>query len=504
MLIVLSLALGGCEPEAEEPEVPEPPRGLRVLAVWDGPAVMSPLMNWPETGVIGSLLYGTLFYLDADLEPQPYLAEQITAAGDRVILRLRPDLVWHDGRKVTAEDIEFTLHALLDPGFTGSDPASEFDFIAGARQFRTGEADRISGVQVHDEVTVRFTVEPGAGLWNLYFLSPVPRHVLGDISPEELEGALRRESPVGCGPYRFDSAREVDLGTEVDLVPFPDFPLEGGDVEQVTLLLSSQMPPGEDLDFDVIFVSGLLAPPIPDGFSVQILPSEGFEYLGLNLRDPVLGQAEVRRAIAGVVDRERVAEDLFGEHARIVDSPVPWTAGEDVVRHAHNPEEAGALLAVAGFVRGDDGWLRTPEEEVVRLYLAYPTGDVRRQRAAEGIAADLAEIGIRVDPIPVRTDLLLHNLHVRNRFDMYLLAMPWRMSSSQATWGPGNIWGYEGFSGQWEDDWVRRVTGDLPVVFLAHPDHLLLVSDDLEMVPPWNAPPLGNLFLWTWAAEAGN
>ncbi len=507
VLIVLSLAVGGCGPETVEPEPepePEPSRELRVLAVWDGAAVLNPLVNWPEAGVTAGLMYGTLFHLDGDRNLQPYLAEEMTSVGSRVTLKLRPDLMWHDGREVTADDIEFTLHTLLDPEFTGADPGSEFDFIAGARQFRTGAAERIAGIDVQDEWTIRFTVEPGAGLWNLYFLSPVPRHVLGDIPPGELEDAMRRESPIGSGPYRFEDAREVDLGTEIELAWFPEFPLEGGEIERATVLLSPQVPAGEDPDFDVILVSGLLSPPVPEGFSSQKLLAEGFEYLGMNLRDPVLGQAQVRRAIAGAVDRRRVAEDLFGEHAQLVDAPVPWASEEELARHVFNPEAAEIRLTGAGFTRDDDGWMRTPEGEAVRLYLAYPTGDVRRERAAEGIAADLAEIGIRVDPVQIQGDLLLHNLHVRNRFDMYLLAMPWEMSSPRSTWGAGNIWGYEALQSDRRDDWVFAVTEDLPVLFLADPGSILMISSDLAPVASWSIPPLGDLFLWTWTTEAGN
>ncbi|MFO8059209.1 MAG: ABC transporter substrate-binding protein [Bacillota bacterium] len=507
VLILLSAGLAGCNnaevPEPEEPAAVEPPREARILAVWDGPAAACPLVNWPEVGVIGSLVYGTLFRLDDEMALEPHLAEEVVVEGDLVTLRLRPDLLWHDGREVTAADVEFTLHTLLDPEFTGADPGLEFDFISGARQYRTGEADRIEGIRVEDETTLHLSVAAGAGLWNLYFLSPVPRHLFDEVPAGEMEDALRREPPVGCGPFWVEEARETDAGVQLELVQFLDFPLEGGDLERATVLICSQMPPEEELDFDVIVASGLLNPPVPAGFTVRRVAGGGFEYLGLNLRNPVLGQAGVRQAIALAVDRERVAEDLFGEHARKVDSPLPWAAEEEVARRERDPEAAQTILAEAGFARGDDGWLRTPEEELVRLYLGYPAGDTRRKMAAEGIAADLAEIGIRADPVGIDRDLLLYNLYVRNRFDMYLLAMPWRMSSCPTTWGDGNIWGWAGLESETEE-WVLRVTEDLPIIPLAQPETIVMISADLNPALSWNVPILGDLFLWTWGSEAGN
>ena len=156
-----------------------------------------------EFDILGLTGFG-LFSFDHNLEPfaasDTVTSWQTSADGliDKVVLR--DDLVWSDGRPITAHDVAFSYRVIMDPRVPV--PA-----------VRSG-TDQMRGVQAYDDRTVVFFhKEPLAtNVWNVNF--PVlPRHVyestwerdptLKDI-PEHV--ALE-QSPVCGGPYKIVSRK---------------------------------------------------------------------------------------------------------------------------------------------------------------------------------------------------------------------------------------------------------------------------------------------------------
>ena len=57
------------------------------------------------------LQYDTLYQLDGDGVPQPWLATGSEVSEDAltVTINLREDVTWHDGQPLTANDVKFTV-----------------------------------------------------------------------------------------------------------------------------------------------------------------------------------------------------------------------------------------------------------------------------------------------------------------------------------------------------------------------------------------------------------
>ena len=152
----------------------------------------------------------TLVRYDANLEPEPYLAEswEWSPDGTELTFRLREDVVWHDGVPTTARDVEFTYNRAVD-GETG---------FANPAYFQNYE-----GVEVIDERTIRFTVRPHAMPLDTWRATPImPVHLLGDVPATELSGhPYGAVCPIGNGPFRFVSHRVDDSW---DFLANPAFP----------------------------------------------------------------------------------------------------------------------------------------------------------------------------------------------------------------------------------------------------------------------------------------
>ena len=63
-----------------------------------------------------SLLYDTLFQLDQDNKPIPWLVKEYTISEDGLTynLKLNENIKWHDGKPLTAEDVKFTIDYFLE------------------------------------------------------------------------------------------------------------------------------------------------------------------------------------------------------------------------------------------------------------------------------------------------------------------------------------------------------------------------------------------------------
>jgi peptide/nickel transport system substrate-binding protein len=129
--------------------------------------------------------------------------------------------------------------------------------------------------------------------------------------------------------------------------------------------------------------------------NLQIEETGGTEvqYLGFNLRDPLLKDVRIRQAIACAIDRNLIIQALQHGHAQPALSLLPsshWAFSSNVDRYDFDPSRATALLDEAGHKPASDGvrfhlTMKTSNDEGTRLLAAV----LQQQLARVGIALDL-------------------------------------------------------------------------------------------------------------------
>ena len=124
------------------------------------------------------------------------------------------------------------------------------------------------------------------------------------------------------------------------------------------------------------------------------------------------GSAALRRAVAHAVDREAFGNTVYLGLADPIYGPV--TAGNrtwfspDAPRHPFDREQARALLAQLGLTdRDGDGQLEDVAGVDVRFTLLTNRENTARQRAAVVLQADLGQIGLTVDVVPLEFGALI-------------------------------------------------------------------------------------------------
>ena len=160
LLLLCGLSISACG-KAESPTPVVSGGGVLTLYGVD-PYTLDP-------GVSGDMLsheyiaqiFTGLVRLDDNLEPVPDIAErwEISDDGRTYTFYLRQDVVFHDGRKVTAADFKYSWDRACNPA-TGSNVALTYlGDIVGVSEVLAGRTDEISGVEVLDDYVIRVTID---------------------------------------------------------------------------------------------------------------------------------------------------------------------------------------------------------------------------------------------------------------------------------------------------------------------------------------------------------
>ncbi|MGE1166950.1 ABC transporter substrate-binding protein, partial [Peribacillus simplex] len=86
------------------------------IGVSDNPDTMNPLYaNDRVSLTVQQALYAPLYHME-DGKKKFVLAESFTPSEDQLTwtLKLKDNLKWHDGKKITSDDIAFTFQSILD------------------------------------------------------------------------------------------------------------------------------------------------------------------------------------------------------------------------------------------------------------------------------------------------------------------------------------------------------------------------------------------------------
>jgi peptide/nickel transport system substrate-binding protein len=415
LLVVLTLVFRGIilAPETARPG------GTYTEGVVGQVGTLNPLFGGAAAGSndLDALLFEPLVRVLPDGSIQGLLASHWEVSPDQrsYVFTLRSNARWSDGSPLAADDVVFTVRTVQDPQFPGALLNQSWkDIIATAI----------------DSGHVRFAL-PGhnAGfLANLELLDIVPSHLLAGKSMAELASASPNINPVGTGPFRLTAQLPDRIVLErnpfawrkpwLDSMTVRSFPsqkaaLDALDRAQIDGL--SNLSPGA-----VAQERG--------NKQTVVLTASTYQYaeLILNLKtdEPFFQDKQVRRAIAMAIDNKAIIRDVLGGQAQVDDGPIPrsiaWAYDPGAKRPTYDPTAAAMALDQAGWplVSGT----RTKSGAALAFQLAVSQDVPPYQKVAETVAAQLGNVGIRVDVHPVTTAALIHDYLNPRTFDMALTA----------------------------------------------------------------------------------
>jgi peptide/nickel transport system substrate-binding protein len=288
------------------------------------------------------MIFDTLTRTDSDGVVVPMLATEWTAADDTTwVFTLRDGVVFHDGTTMTAADAAFSLNRLL---FSENESFVRSQFLP-----------YITSVEATGDLELTIVTPSPDSLMPLRLASPnaviMPQAYVESRTFDELQTA-----PVGAGPYRFES---LAAGDRLVLTRHEEYWMGAPDAETVVLRVIPEastrvaaLQSGE-VDF-ITTVSPDLIEQLDavDGLRVDTVSVYNYMLIYFNTNAGPTADPLIRRALSLAIDREAIAEELWGGRVRVMnDYLLPGEFAHDPERgiFPYDPEEAQRLLAEAGY-----------------------------------------------------------------------------------------------------------------------------------------------------------
>jgi peptide/nickel transport system substrate-binding protein len=179
---------------------------LRILS-WQAPTLLNPhLAVGGKDHIAARIFYEPLVPFRPDATLTPVLADTVPTVengglardGTWVVWRVKPHVLWHDGRPLTADDLVFNWEYATDVA-VGSPSAGLYQ-----------EVERVERLSDH-AVKVVFRAPTPVWFYALNGPGLIPQHVFGAYRSSRAREAAANFRPVGTGPYRLLEFKPGDI-----------------------------------------------------------------------------------------------------------------------------------------------------------------------------------------------------------------------------------------------------------------------------------------------------
>jgi ABC-type transport system substrate-binding protein len=392
LVVGLALTLGGLTSAGAETIKQG---GSMIVTYKDDISTLDPAIgyDWQNWSMIKALFNGLMDYEAGTYNLEPDLAKSFTISpdGKTYTFKLRDDVKFHNGRKLTAEDVKYSIERAINPK-TQSPGQGFFWSIKGFDEMVAGTTTDLSGMTVIDPYTLKIELSsPDAT-----FLHVMAINFAFAVPKEEVEkyGQDFGKHPVGTGAFKM---KEWKLGQHVVYERNTDYYKAGLPRLDKIVFEVGQEPTVALLRLQRGEVD-ILGDGIPPARFLQVkndpqnagLIIEGGQlhtgYVSMNVRIKPFDNKKVRQAVNMAINKQRICK-IINNRAVPANQPLPPAMpgyDKNYKGYPFDPAKAKALMAEAGFADGFTTEL-------------YANNTDPNPRIAQAIQRDLAEIGINAE-----------------------------------------------------------------------------------------------------------
>lgn len=319
---------------------------------------------------VSKLIFSGLLKYDQNNELTGDLAESWTHDESEKVytIKLRPNLKWHDGQPLTAQDVAYTYRAIQNPD-AQSPLITSWQGIT---------------VEAPDNQTVIFKLPSSLSAFPGFLTNGIiPKHILEATSMGQLRSlAFNTTSPVGSGPFKwqaieFSGSDSAQREQQIGLIPYENYHLGKAKLNQFVV----HTYPDEKKLIDglkskqVQGIAGLVATPddiqIDKDIIQHSIPLTSAVYAFFKNSQEPLNDANLRRALVLAADNKAMVSAL-GFPVILANEPIlKRHVGYDpsLAQSAHNPEEANKLFDSLGWAKDPATGLRGKDGKQLSLRL---------------------------------------------------------------------------------------------------------------------------------------
>lgn len=347
---------------------------------------------------LSRLIFSSLFVYNSQQELVPDLCTNYTLSEDQKTYTffLRSDITWHDGEKLSADDVIFTIQAIQD------------------KAYKSPLRSSLSGIAVKKLDDYSFSLvlnEPYAPFISSLTFGILPQHRWYDLPPQNINLSEDNLKPIGSGMYKFTSLVKNKDGTlkSYQLIRNENYYGIKPYIEKLNFVFYADT-------FSAVEaaqngkIDGLSFVPTESKQSL-IDKNKDLKYYSLRLpqytaiffnqkHSDILAKDEVRQALIYGVDRERIIQDVLQGDGEVIYTPIlPGYVGynPEVEKYAFDIERGKQILEEAGWKMPEGETYRYKDDKLLEFTIStveqteyLQTLDILRENwAAMGIKVNI-------------------------------------------------------------------------------------------------------------------
>ncbi len=391
--------------------------GSFVEGVVGSPRFVNPILAISDTDKdLSSLIYSGLL---KPAENGSFVADladsyEVKENGTVYNFIIRNNAFFHDGQKVTADDVIFTVTKILDPIIKSPKKASWEGILA----------EKISDNEV------KFTLaKPYAPFLETLTVGILPKHIWENATSEEFPFSEFNINPVGSGPYKIDKIERNSGGipTSIALAAFKKYSLGWPKIKSIIFkffqneseLLKAYQADGIESMANISPAAGKRFggnANIVDNIS---LPRVFGVFLNQNTA-PVFLNQEIREALDKTAPKKRILEEVLSGFGRKLDGPTPADVAVDAVET--DLAEAKQTLLANGWKENENGILEKKSKTGTAIFkFNITTSDAPElKKTAEILKETWEKLGAQIEIKVFEAGDLSQNIIRGRKYDALL------------------------------------------------------------------------------------
>lgn len=360
------------------------------------------------------LLFSSLLAYDLDNSLRPDAAESWSISDDGKVytVNMRDDVYWHDGKKLTIDDVLFTIKVMQSPGAK----SNLYKSWAGVT------VEKVTDKQI--KISIPTVYAPFA---HALTFSILPKHILSDITTSKLREHSFSRIPVGSGPFKFQRIQIINPSTNRVVVHLENNNRYYGGVVRLSRFQIHTYQSSE------LLRKGLLTGEINAAFRLSssdieaVLAENPFikdthmkldngVFAIFNNSSPILSDVAVRQSLVEATNRRAIISNALYGNAELMEGPIIYSSS--YTQLAFDAQKAAARLEQAGWIAGEDGARQKNGQKLELIVAAPDTGDYPAILAQ--ITKQWKQVGVKITPKLVNRDKLFSEYVQPRAYDVLL------------------------------------------------------------------------------------
>lgn len=371
------------------------------IGITDYDTINPILSNNRDVQYIDKLVFQSLLDITSDFKIKNLLTKEFSKIDETTyIAKLRDDVYWHDGTKFTAQDVIFTVNNLKK------------DSVKSIYKENVNVIDKIKKI---DDYTIKIILKEETPFFEYRMCFPI----ISSNNYEENSLISKTVLPIGTGKYKIVSIEENLI--KLKLVD------EENESKIVTINIKIQKSVydlynafrKEKIDYiitDNIEYQEYLG---TIGYNVNNIANRKYEYLILNLKNDILVDKNIRKAINFAIDKKTINYNLYKTMYKETEFPLDYGSylynKEDI--NNYNMAETKQILLENGYIYIENKWQKNGKN--LEFNLLVNSSNQKRIELAEQIKEQLEQEGIQINII--KANNYTYSNYIKNKnYDIVL------------------------------------------------------------------------------------